>query len=167
MKRKRMPEIKEGGVNVTPLIDIVMCLIIFFMLVARIGVDTGGDKSIPIPASILGTDIKDLGNCLNLNVRPGPMTADGPEPLVSALLHDKSTELHVLGNKNTLLETLQFYRNGDPGSGIPPNPEFKVIIRGDTDMTYDFLQPVLMACAQAQVRNVSFVTKKVESEQPQ
>ena len=38
MKKHIMPEMKEGGVNVTPLIDIVMCLIIFFMLVAKIGV---------------------------------------------------------------------------------------------------------------------------------
>ena len=41
MKKHHMPEMKEGGVNVTPLIDIVMCLIIFYMLVAHIGVDTG------------------------------------------------------------------------------------------------------------------------------
>ena len=41
MKKHSMPEMKEGGVNVTPLIDIVMCLIIFFMLVAKIGVTKG------------------------------------------------------------------------------------------------------------------------------
>ena len=60
MRRRPMPEIREGGVNVTPLIDIVMCLIIFFMLVAKIGVDTGADRNIDIPTSILGTDIKDM-----------------------------------------------------------------------------------------------------------
>ena len=43
MKKRRMPDMKEGGVNVTPLIDIVMCLIIFFMLVAKIGVTSGAD----------------------------------------------------------------------------------------------------------------------------
>jgi biopolymer transport protein ExbD len=53
MRQHRMPAIREGGVNVTPLIDIVMCLIIFFMLVAKIGVDTGADRNIDIPTSIL------------------------------------------------------------------------------------------------------------------
>ncbi len=67
-----MPDIRESGVNVTPLIDIVMCLIIFFMLVAKIGVDTGADRNIDIPTSILGTDIKDMGNTLVLNVVNGP-----------------------------------------------------------------------------------------------
>ena len=43
MRRHPMPAMTEGGVNVTPLIDIVMCMIIFFMLVAKIGVDTGAE----------------------------------------------------------------------------------------------------------------------------
>ena len=55
-----MPPIRHGGVNVTPLIDIVMCLIIFFMLVARIGVDTGGDRDVNVPPSFLGVDLTDL-----------------------------------------------------------------------------------------------------------
>ena len=69
--RRGMPEIKEGNVNVTPLIDIVMCLIIFFMLVAKIGVDTGADRRITIPESLQGLDIGDMGNTLTLNVQPG------------------------------------------------------------------------------------------------
>src|SRR4051812_25572731 len=71
MRRSRMPDIKEGNVNVTPLIDVVMCLIIFFMLVAKIGVTTGAEQQIDIPVSELGKDIKDIGieSALVLNVR--------------------------------------------------------------------------------------------------
>jgi len=48
------------------------------------------------------------------------------------------------------------------GSGeSQDNPEFKVIIRGDQDMGYRFLEPVLIACAEAQVKNVDFNTRKV------
>src|SRR5690349_20582463 len=82
MRRHRMPDMKEGGVNVTPLIDVVMCLIIFFMLVAKIGVNTGADLKIQIPASFQGLDIKDMGNTLTLNVRAGPID----QPLVTALV---------------------------------------------------------------------------------
>src|SRR5436309_14821821 len=80
--RRGMPEIKEGNVNVTPLIDVVMCLIIFFMLVAKIGVDTGADQRISIPASLQGLEIKDMGNTLTLNVQPGPLD----QPMVTALI---------------------------------------------------------------------------------
>src|SRR3954463_9337443 len=71
MKKHHMPEMKEGGVNVTPLIDIVMCLIIFFMLVAKIGVTTGPEKKIAIPAPHSGFDIKQIGieSSVVLNIR--------------------------------------------------------------------------------------------------
>src|SRR6187455_3217371 len=104
MKKHSMPEMKEGGVNVTPLIDIVMCLIIFFMLVAKIGIDTGADSKIAIPASILGTDIKDLGNTLTLNVQAGA----AQQPLVTALVPDPA---------NRSVNTKQDLKLIDPASG--------------------------------------------------
>jgi biopolymer transport protein ExbD len=62
-----MPEMKEGGVNVTPLIDVVMCLIVFFMLVAKIGVKTGATK-LDLPETLLGKKIDELGDNVILNV---------------------------------------------------------------------------------------------------
>src|SRR6186997_1110254 len=85
MRTHRMPDMKEGGVNVTPLIDVVMCLIIFFMLVAKIGVTTGADNTIEIPVSVFGKELKDLGNTLTLNVRE---VAD--QPFVTGLVDGSS-----------------------------------------------------------------------------
>jgi len=59
MRKHHMPEMKEAGVNVTPLIDVVMCLIIFFMLVAKIGVNTGA-KKMELPETIIGVKIEQL-----------------------------------------------------------------------------------------------------------
>ena len=67
MKKHSMPEMKEGGVNVTPLIDVVMCLIIFFMLVAKIGVSTGA-VPMTLPTTILGKKIEELPDTLFVNV---------------------------------------------------------------------------------------------------
>ena len=119
MRRHLMPEIREGGVNVTPLIDIVLCLIIFFMLVAKIGVDTGADRNIDIPTSILGTDIKDMGNTLVLNVVNGPTGVPNPQPIVTALVKGQMQELKLRDFYNgkaqdQLLNTLKLYREGDP-----------------------------------------------------
>src|SRR5277367_311228 len=136
MRRHRMPEIREGGVNVTPLIDIVMCLIIFFMLVAKIGVDTGADRNIDIPTSFLGTDIKDMGNTLVLNVVNGPTGVPDPQPIITALVKEGMVELKLHQESSgkvltPLRDTLRYMREGDPTRGLPPNPDFKVIIRGD------------------------------------
>src|SRR5260370_21729077 len=68
MAKHTMPEMKEGGVNVTPLIDVVMCLIIFFILVAKIGVSNGLDKTIDMPTTYMGINLTDMGNALALNL---------------------------------------------------------------------------------------------------
>ena len=41
----------------------------------------------------------------------------------------------------------------------------EIIIRGDADMGYKFLEPVLITCAEAQVKNVNFNTRKVVQQQ--
>ena len=154
MKRNRMQPVKEGSVNVTPLIDIVMCLIIFFMLVARIGISTGADAKIEIPETILGANIEDMGNAITLNVRSGV----GDDPFVTALVSGKILELKLVENRGGKLESplvnlLTSLR--------AVNKDFKVIIRGEKDMPYKYLEPVLSACSQANVAKVNFNTKVV------
>lgn len=98
-KKHSMPEMKEGGVNVTPLIDVVMCLIIFFMLVAKIGVSTGAAK-MELPETIVGTKIENLGDTLVVNVMNDPQT----------LIIDPTT---ALPKKNERGQTMR-RRLGDP-----------------------------------------------------
>jgi biopolymer transport protein ExbD len=168
MRRRRMPDIKEGNVNVTPLIDVVMCLIIFFMLVAKIGVTTGAEQQIDIPVSELGKDIKDIGieSALVLNVRE----VSGL-PMITAMVESDGTmsksgrpvELKIFDpttNRYPLREALARLRQGDPRLRIKENPEFKVIIRGDRNITYRTIDPVLLACMEAKVKNVTFNTAK-------
>jgi biopolymer transport protein ExbD len=154
MRRRHLPESHGNHPNVTPLIDIVMCLIIFFMLVAKIGVNTGDDPTIAIPASILGAELADRGQALTLNVRPGV----GDDPMVTALVlgSDHPQELKVIDtvtNTRPLLEVLKKIKK--------TNPDLKIIIRGDADMAYKYLQPVLITCVEAKVKNVNFDTKIV------
>jgi biopolymer transport protein ExbD len=165
MRMRRMPNIVQGSVNVTPLIDIVMCMIVFFMLVAKIGINTGVDKTIDIPTSILGTDIKDMGNTLTLNVVNGPSGVPGAQPIVTALVkgHMIGLKLHEEMNgtmQTPLRDTLMYIRDGDPSRGVPPNPDFKAIIRGDKTLTYQFLAQVLLECNLAHVKSFAFDTKK-------
>ena len=69
MSKRHIPESHQAHPNVTPLIDIIMCLIIFFMLVAKIGVTTGAEK-INIPTTVLGIKIDDMSNTLTLLTEP-------------------------------------------------------------------------------------------------
>jgi biopolymer transport protein ExbD len=162
MRKHSMPEIKEGGVNVTPLIDVVMCLIIFFMLVAKIGVSSGIDNKIDAPTTYLGVKIQDMSNALALNLYPMPGT-DEPQVLVD-LKGEKQKELKLQDNRagkvvHPLQEVLKDMKKerGDA---------FKVIINAEKTMRYAQVQLVLQECAVAGVMNVNFATKKATAAAP-
>lgn len=153
MRKHGMPEVVEGNVNVTPLIDIIMCLIIFYMLAAKIGVTTGAE-AMDLPSTVQGTKIE-LANTLTLNVRAGALD----QPIVTALVDGEKQELKLVenvGGKTTypLLDVLKRLRAN--------SPEFKAIIRAEKDLNYRFLEPILMVCAQADVKNVNFNTAQVQ-----
>ena len=152
MRRHRMPDAHADHPNVTPLIDVVMCLIIFYMLVAKIGVNTGQDAKIELPISLQGNFIKDMGNTVTLNVaRP----STGDEPLVTVLdpSNGQMVDLKIMdGAKRPLVAFLKLLKG--------QNNDFKVIIRGDQNLEYRFLEPVLVTCSEAAVKNVNFATRQ-------
>ena len=176
MTKHSMPQIKEGSVNVTPLIDVVMCLIIFFMLVAKIGISSGIDGSIRAPETYLGVKITDMGNVLALNL----YKTGAPAPqIVVDLKGLPKQELKIQdGNKFPLREVLKELKkergelfkvviNG--GKVVKPRLDANgaAIIGADgtpvtdtTDLDYEQVSLVLQECAMAGVSNINFATKR-------
>ena len=172
-----MPAAHGNEVNVTPLIDVIMCLIIFFMLVAKIGVATGA-KKMDLPYSYLGKKIEDMGNTFTLNVLPfgeeamkakNPAPGDLPRAIeqmqVSALVDNVDKDLPIQAGTAAnptypLRETLKAMKlvHGD---------KLKVIIRADADLPYTQVQPVLMECENAGAQNVNFTTQSEAGGDPQ
>jgi hypothetical protein len=106
-----------------------------------------------------------MGNTLVLNVVNGPTGVADSQPIVTALVRGQMQELKLrdfYGGKaqDQLLNTLKLYREGDPLLKWPPNPDFKVVIRGDRSLTFRFLAPVLMDCNLAHVHTFAFDTKQ-------
>ena len=151
MRGHKMPAAHATHPNVTPLIDIVMCLIIFYMLVAKIGVNMGQDAKIELPTSLLGITLKDLGNTVTLNVARPP---SGDEPLVTMLdpSSGQMVDLKIIDGTKRPLQTFLKKLKGE-------NAEFKVIIRGDQNLEYRYLEPVLITCSEAAVKNVNFAAR--------
>ncbi len=106
-----------------------------------------------------------MANTLVLNVRPGPMGSD--QPLVTALINGRLEELRVIDpatGQRQLVDSLRYIRYGrDTQPNTPDdNPEFKVIIRAEESTPYRFIEPVLLASVEANVKNVNFNTRKGE-----
>lgn len=154
MKKHSMPEMKEGGVNVTPLIDIVMCLIIFFMLVAKIGVTRGVDQKIVLPAAILGAKIEDLGDTLTINIHARDRIAGAfPFPQVLALVNGELREIQ----QNQLLDILKEFKKVHA-------EKTKIIIRGDRNLPYAELSHVLKQMRDAQITNTAYEAARPKGE---
>jgi len=158
MRRRQMPDMKEGVLNVTPLIDIVMVMIIFFMLVAKIGVTRGIDETIALPSALLGKSLDSLSNTLTLNVHK----TNQDEPQVNALVDNEERQLHITrqyaaGKDEELERVLKAFRQ-----------QFKdkanVIIRADRDLPYRQLELVLLSVANAGIGNVSYETRQGDAE---
>ena len=167
IRRRHIPESHGEHPNVVPLIDVMLCIIVFYMLAAKIGVASGADESIRIPVTTLGKELGEVGstNTLILNVRERV-----GEPLVTAMVDGGSGGLQEIAVEDRragtrplrdTLRSLLIGKDGQPNTA-DDNPNLKVIVRGDTEMTYKTFMPVMLSVNEAGVKNVFHNTAKPE-----
>lgn len=113
---------RAGRVNVTPMIDVVMCLIIFYMLVGKLVLDTRSD--VFLPESRSGTEEREADTIVvNIVPRDGgaAIVVDGrdiPAALLEGLLRDR----------------------------LERRPESIVQVRGGRDLPWGEIAPLVDAC---------------------
>jgi len=144
VKIRGIKPMQDTHVNVTPLIDIIMCLIIFFLLVGHIA-KAASVKGIKIPSAKNGRDMRDKSDQLIINLVP-PVGGYGDNAVPSILI----------------------WRNQIPESELAgylrkqksENPKMKVVLRADRSIPYKFVAPVLISCAQAGIASIHFMTRR-------
>ena len=144
MKIRGIKPMQDAHVNVTPLIDIIMCLIIFFLLVGHIA-KAASVKGIKIPASKNGKDLRDKSNQLIINLVP-PTGGYGNDAMPSIL---------IWGNRIPENQLAAYLRKQKSD-----NPAIKVVLRADRSIPYRFIAPVLISCAQARIASIHFMTRR-------
>ena len=121
------------GFNMTPMIDVVFLLIIFFLVSSHLAKQ---EVQMPLPLPVAQSGNKSIEEDvprLTINVlEDGTVMLSGRRILHTDLI-DRLTD--------RLLEE---------GSGL------QVRIRGDRNAPYKFIEPILLACARARIWNVSF-----------
>src|SRR5262245_3005475 len=123
----------EVGFNMTPMIDIVFQLIIFFLLSSHLSKQEK-ELPLPLPAASSGTaDEADNRPRLTINV-----VADGT--------------LLVANRPIQPLELVGVLRERRAMHGR----ELEVRIRGDRGVLYSRVEPILLACVQAGIWNVAY-----------
>ena len=136
MKFKRR-KIKRGRVEIIPMIDTIVILLIFYMTFSRFA-EQNREASIKLPDSHAGDEFKQFPNQGIIN-----MFASGEVRMGG---HDyKMAELPGL---------LRGIRSSDPNM----KKSMSVILRGDKNMTYQDLSDFMKMCAKAGIADVTFAT---------
>jgi biopolymer transport protein ExbD len=134
MRRKRVKEADESEINLTPMLDVVFIMLIFFIVTASFVKESGIDISRPNAAT---AEVKEKGNILIAISETGEIWIDKRRVDVRA----------VRAN----IERLR-----------AENPQGSVVIQADTDSKNGLLVQVMDAARQAGVFNVSIAAEIVD-----
>jgi biopolymer transport protein ExbD len=134
MRRKRTKEADESEINLTPMLDVVFIMLIFFIVTASFVKESGIDISRPNAAT---AEVKEKGNILIAISETGEIWIDKRRVDVRA----------VRAN----IERLR-----------AENPQGSVVIQADTDSKNGLLVQVMDAARQAGVFNVSIAAEIVD-----
>lgn len=141
----RIPHSQRGrklGINMTPMIDVVFLLIIFFLVSSHLNrQETQIELPLPLAASGVETPLATPPR-VTLNIRgDGKILLAGQE-LPPTALADKLRE----------------FREAQ-------GPDLEVRIRGSRQTAYAFVEPIMIACTQVGIWNVSFAVWEREGQQ--
>jgi biopolymer transport protein ExbD len=143
--RRRSNNLRGGGphVNVTPMIDVVMCLIIFYLMVGHLA--SGRSASVNLPSAGQG-ERAEQSTPIVLNLAPSddPAAAPDAEPVLTI-----GTERVAMPNLTQRLKDL---------AALTPGAE--VQIRADRRLAYGSVSPVLNACREAGLLSVKLVAQR-------
>ena len=147
---------KKGRVspemNMTPMIDVVFQLIIFFMLVNQIIAEEAVEMLVP---ELDDPKTREMGeeNRLTVNVVPHPY---GSERKLGELNIPGDATMVKVGLDEFPLEDLKAVTDALKDAKTQ-NPELEILLRADAGLFYDEVQPIMQAISSAGIETVNLV----------
>ncbi|MBK9118210.1 MAG: biopolymer transporter ExbD [Phycisphaerales bacterium] len=152
----RPPKPTSMTLNLAPMVDVLMCLIVFFLLAAHIVaaeatvVDV---RDLPRALAAQEVDSSDLGNRVTISVR---RVADGDEVAEYVVADWDGERIVPRALRPADIEALLKLR---ATQAVARGATLRCVIRADRMVTYQHVEVVLRACGLAQVRDVVFAAR--------
>lgn len=148
MKTAKVHRSRSLRFVITPMIDIVFLLIIFF-LVATHFVKSETQETVDLPAATQATNEEEIA---------------ARRIIITITDQDK----YLVGGRFLTWPELEgIILETEDQSGKPnKDQQREVRIRGDASSQYHLVKPILMACAQAGIKKVSFAVVPVDKKKP-
>lgn len=125
--------------NLAPMVDVTMCLLIFFMVATRMVEQENSQIDLPIAPTAEDAEKQELGNRFVVNVR-----SDGTPGVDHVAYLVQETEIPL----SEVFTRLRAERQRDA--------DVNCVIRADRGLPYKYVQAVMACCARADVRKVTF-----------
>jgi biopolymer transport protein ExbD len=139
--------------NLAPMVDVMMCLIVFFLLATKLATE---QVPIELPWAVAAqvVDSGDLGNPVTVTVRP---VADQPED-AEYVVTDWDGQ-RIVHRKLSPAE-LEGLLRARAAAAARDDAALRCVIRADRDVMYRHVEVVLRSCGLAQVAQVVFPANK-------
>jgi len=136
----RPPRITPIAINLAPMVDVMMCMLIFFMLATKMVERENSTIDLPLALAAKEIDKSSLGNRFVVNVRKAGAG-------VEFVLDEMATpEEQVRLRLQTAI-----VKSKEENLG-----EINFVIRGQRDVAYRDVERLLKMCRDAKIRNVTF-----------
>lgn len=157
----RMPKPAAMDLNLAPMVDVMMCLIIFFLIASEI-VSAENLKKLVLPdaAAAETVDKSELGWRVTINVLPG--SEDGGTPAEYVVGEwDGQQVVQRERTPEELDELLAAHAKRAEQAG----QQLRCVIRADREARYAEVEVVMRAAAKAKIANLVFAAEKVSAEE--
>lgn len=140
-------------INVTPLIDVVMCLIIFFLIVGKLAADESVRLS--LPQSAVG-DGNRSGSAVVVTV----LTDSSPGSLGGVVVSIDGSRANGPAQIAPLLRSAAEARLKASGQPVDSLALAGVTVRADRRLPYDAVKPVVSAAASLGIAKLEYATER-------
>lgn len=153
MLTKRPPEPAPMTLNLAPMVDVMMCLIIFFLLASRLATE---QFPIQLPWAAEPEVVKPgaLGERVTITVRPVAEVDDVAEYLVA------DWDGRRVANRVLRARDVQGLLAARAERARKSDDTIRCVIRADRNVLYKHVEVVLRACGRAGVEHIVFPVQK-------
>ncbi len=145
----RPPKPVSMTLNLAPMVDVMMCLIIFFLLASQLVNAERQPINLPFAEAAQEIEGGELGERITINIRPLASDPDGVEYVVADFDGESIVERRLRADEIVALFVTRVSAAGGP-------TDLRCVIRADREVHYQHVEEVLRACGQARIGNIVF-----------
>lgn len=154
------PQPANMDLNLAPMVDVMMCLIIFFLLASKLVQAENYDLELPWAVAAQEVEKTELGNRITINVVRDSDAIDDPPQYIMVDWNAQTQEIVQTPRPIEAIEKLMLVRKSQENE---ESGELRCVIRADEDCTYADVEALIRAAGAAKIQQIIFAANQGET----